>query len=486
MGDEATDAATIEQMALCVRYFDIETHTLREDFLTFAQCEATTGEALSKAFLANLRDAGINIDKMRGQGYEGASNMSGIHRGVQARIREVVPRAVYTHCKAHSLNLAIIHASKETYARNMMDTVQDIAFSFNYSAKRLLHFQENLSNDATTKAEMERRTKIVSLCETRWAARANALNTFRLSFPTIVETLEELEVEHKDSKASAYKHAVLQFSFIITLVAIEHILSGLAPLSQLLQKKSCDLVEAVSEAGVVRQQMSDERNDPAVWEALYTRAVEIAEGVGTEPSKPRGRSGIRQQHRPNAPAQSHSEFWKINMYLPFVDHLLEELQTRLLQDGERFKAQYLIPVQACNLTSGIIHDIYNVFQEDLPAEDIDIFEREIHRWKTKCEISKDKLGCIADTIAATNDELYPNVTTCLHILLCMPVSTASAERSFSTMRRLKTYLRATMTTKRLTGLGLMNIHRDYAISSEQVVDIFARRKERRLSLLFRT
>lgn len=70
-------------------------------------------------------------------------------------------------------------------------------------------------------------------------------------------------------------------------------------------------------------------------------------------------------------------------------------------------------------------------------------------------------------------------------LLSMPVSTASAERSFSTMRRVKTYLRSTMTTKRMSGLGLLNIYRDREISAEQVVDIFARRKERRLALLFR-
>ena len=90
-----------------------------------------------------------------------------------------------------------------------------------------------------------------------------------------------------------------------------------------------------------------------------------------------------------------------------------------------------------------------------------------------------------DTLAQTNSELYPNISKCLHVLLSMPVSTATAERSFSSMRRLKTYLRATMTTERLSGLGLMNIHRDREVSAKHVVDIFARRKDRRLALLFR-
>src|SRR4029434_1756396 len=56
--------------------------------------------------------------------------------------------------------------------------------------------------------------------------------------------------------------------------------------------------------------------------------------------------------------------------------------------------------------------------------------------------------------------------------LTMPVSTASAERSFSTMRHLKTYLRSTMTDKKLTGLALMNIHTDLEIDSEEVLKQF--------------
>ena len=53
------------------------------------------------------------------------------------------------------------------------------------------------------------------------------------------------------------------------------------------------------------------------------------------------------------------------------------------------------------------------------------------------------------------------------------------------MRRVKTYLRSTMSTQRMSGLGLLNIYREREINAERVVDVFARRKERRLALLFR-
>ncbi|KAH3840978.1 hypothetical protein DPMN_114436 [Dreissena polymorpha] len=93
---------------------------------------------------------------MCGQIYDGASNMSG--KGVQARIQAIVARAVYTLCKVHWLNLAIIHASDSMHAKNIMATVLTTAFAFDYSAKRLLRFYENLETNAVGTEEMGSRT----------------------------------------------------------------------------------------------------------------------------------------------------------------------------------------------------------------------------------------------------------------------------------------------------------------------------------------
>ncbi|KAH3713260.1 hypothetical protein DPMN_073047 [Dreissena polymorpha] len=54
---------------------------------------------------------------------------------------------------------------------------------------------------------MERRTKLETLCETRWAARADAIFTFKASFGTAVPTLEDI-AQHNDAKAGAYKAAI--------------------------------------------------------------------------------------------------------------------------------------------------------------------------------------------------------------------------------------------------------------------------------------
>ena len=67
----------------------------------------------------------------------------------------------------------------------------------------------------------------------------------------------------------------------------------------------------------------------------------------------------------------------------------------------------------------------------------------------------------------------------------MPPSTATAERTFSIMRRVKTYLRSTMLTDRMTALALLNIYRqnDADINIEKVIDRFAQNKNRKMDFV---
>jgi len=67
----------------------------------------------------------------------------------------------------------------------------------------------------------------------------------------VVETLDELATNYGDSKAAGHRDSITKFTFIVTLVAVEHVLSTLTPLSKLLQDKSCDLIDATSESRIV-------------------------------------------------------------------------------------------------------------------------------------------------------------------------------------------------------------------------------------------
>ena len=64
----------------------------------------------------------------------------------------------------------------------------------------------------------------------------------------------------------------------------------------------------------------------------------------------------------------------------------------------------------------------------------------------------------------------------------MPVTVASAERSFSKLKLLKSYLRSTMSQERLNGLAMISIENDFLgkINCDKLIDEFAAKKARRM------
>ena len=121
--------------------------------------------------------------------------------------------------------------------------------------------------------------------------------------------------------------------------------------------------------------------------------------------------------------------------------------------------------------------IYNAYSNDLSHRVA--FYNEIVRWKARWALAEgEKPNNLEDTLSCISEDLYPNVATMLTILLTMPVSTAPPERSFSTMRRVKTYVRSTMLTERVSSLALMH---EMPIDPERVISDFCASKPRRLA-----
>ena len=107
-------------------------------------------------------------------------------------------------------------------------------------------------------------------------------------------------------------------------------------------------------------------------------------------------------------------------------------------------------------------------------------ENWVCRWRQKPEDERPKhvLACLN----SVNVELYPNITIILVHFLTLPVTTCSVERSFSEMRRLKTWLRSTMTDSRLSALALMHFNYEIEIPYEELIKKWSQFKTRLITL----
>ncbi|CAC5419177.1 unnamed protein product [Mytilus coruscus] len=203
MTDESADVGTKEQMALCIRYVD-RTATLFEDFIGFIEMEMVDAESIATAIVNNVQECGLNMDNLRGQGYDGASVMSGNISGVKARIQQIQPKAHYHHCRVHVLNLVVATSCKAlAEIRNLFDSVSQLTWFLGGSAKRMAIVSRFLSGDDTDKLVISgnnedepmlsdtliekagKRHSIQKLCETRWTARVDTLSSLIAKYKSI-------------------------------------------------------------------------------------------------------------------------------------------------------------------------------------------------------------------------------------------------------------------------------------------------------------
>ena len=125
---------------------------------------------------------------MRGQCYDGASNMSGARLGVKSVVQKAAPKAMYFHCAAHRLNLSVVSACKIQAFKNAESYVGEIARFFSFSAKR----QRLLDKAIEASNHSSRDKKLKDSCRTRWVERIDSYAVFLELLPALHTCLQAM------------------------------------------------------------------------------------------------------------------------------------------------------------------------------------------------------------------------------------------------------------------------------------------------------
>lgn len=224
LADETADISNTEQMSIVLRYVDNECN-IKEDFIQFTSCRTgISGEALSTNIISILQKLGLDINLLRGQGYDGAGNMAGCRSGVAARIQALVPLAVYVHCFSHKLNLAIVGACDIITIRNAMGVISQVAKFFDNSPNR----QEALRKKSMEEVQSSKKNHLLDLCRTRWVYRHTALEHFNDLYEVVVDVLNEMKHSkggwNRDTitDASSLIAAITKFDFVMDSGKVLH------------------------------------------------------------------------------------------------------------------------------------------------------------------------------------------------------------------------------------------------------------------------
>ena len=433
IADEVTDCSNKEQLSLVLRYVCPEDNQIREDLVSFIECDSDiTGSAISNKIITFLSSNGLDLYKLRGQAYDGAGNMSGRLRGTAALISKDYPFALYLHCASHSLNLAVVKSLDERSVRNMIGVVNRVSIFFAAHPKRQGKFEKAIKHNQPGLTV----NKLKDLCRTRWVEKL--YSSLVSCFQTISSEGSSCWTSVSLTDASTLLLAISTTEFQSALVITSSSLNYLMALTKSLQSEAKDIVQAVSEIDnltIVLQDLQDLReNVERYHDQWFAEVEELSTAIGKEPSLPRLCG--RQTHCSNIPSQTPKEYYRLTITIPLLDHMLSEMASRFSKHQQTAVTGLLL-VPSILVTNSLteamskLGQLGDMYRDDLPSPSS--LESEIHTWYLKWTQEKQNHGdqSLPRSLSFTlphASSLFPNIKELLRILCTLPVTSCSAER----------------------------------------------------------
>ena len=124
-----------------------------------------------------------------------------------------------------------------------------------------------------------------------------------------------------------------------------------------------------------------------------------------------------------------------------------------------------------------------LYEDDLPSPlsfdaELDLW---VQHWNAESELAS-KIDTPGKTLPYADKDFHPNINVLLRIMATIPITSCECEKSISLLRLIKTSLRSTMGQDRLNGLAILHCHQNTKLIPEEVVQEFALRNPRLMSL----
>lgn len=462
IADETTDVSNIFQMVLVYRY--IINDKVVERFWRFLNPEKHDAEALSSCILKEL-DGQLKDtpNKLISQSYDGASVMSGKERGVQSRVRQHYPLAFYVHCHAHQLNLIMSQAASiNRGVRVFFANLDGIASFFSKSSQRT-----KILDDVVGR-------RLPRTAPTRWNFHSRVVLTVHEYREELIECMNEIQTgrEIKQSttisQANGLKHILCEEGFVFWLQFFYRIMPHVDILYNQLQKRLTDPVQVKSNLQMFENHVTKTR------EYLETRSSEKEINGGSR----------KRSHEQMSES-------KLREAKEVCDVIVTHAKDRFSFTGHFSVTNLFVSEKFPEYDKSFPLNHLNNAVEAFPFLDRKKLETELGLVYKRREFRSvsgavPMLKFIMDTnIVSTFEETVK----LLKIISTIPMSTSEAERCFSTLKRIKTFLRNTMEQDRLSSLAMLSIERNLVMEisdfNNKVIERFVQIKDRRLDFTFK-
>ena len=358
--------------------------------------------------------------------------------------------------------------------KNSLDTTHEICKLLKFSPRRQGIFKSVKENFPSSSS-----VGIRVLCPTRWTVRAHALKSIISNYKVLQSTWEEATTVTQDTEAKARIQGVStqmrKFEFLYGTLLGELVLMHTDNLSSSLQNKSISASEGQQLMQLTVATLKSIRSDQSFdifWEKVTTMAAELSVG---EAKLPRPRQLPRRYDDGLCRGDRHEtpKAYFRQIFYESMDMIIGCIQNRFNQPGYvLYSSLETLLTKAAKQEEfeADLHKVCSFYKDDL---DEGILNAQLKTFglhfqqqqlSHEKETGKNSSLTISDiksyfgSISHGQTVFFSEVKRVIQLVLVMPATNATSERSFSTLRRVKNYLRSTMKQERLNYMMLLNVH----------------------------
>ncbi|XP_053556836.1 zinc finger MYM-type protein 1-like [Bombina bombina] len=420
--DETTDVTNKSQISVVFRYVTNNELTceVKEAFLGFDEVIDRRATAIANYVFGVLEKYNC-LQKLVSQTYDGAAVMASDFNGVQAKIKEKVPEATFFHCYAHKLNLVLSHSAKCMPAcKIFFSKLEHLVSFFSHSTKRT-----HLLDDVVKK-------RLPRAAPTRWSTNSRLVQTVNMYLPDlhamfgiIVDDEEKWEGDTA-FLASGFLQWLNKASTCFLLMAYEEIFLKTDGLFLILQHRVMDVAFCCESIREVMAFLERQRQD---FDAFYKRFEDRCVRFGLTENE-RGNQPIRDVRR--------------RMFYNILDNVIVQMKARF----DHYEELSFLSLVDCTKLKEIAENF-----DDTKLQSLGKYRKHFDLLRLKCDLvglysaERVRTECKSPlqllNFVIENDLMngLPEAVKLFKLVLTMPATTASVERSFSTLKRIKTHSR---------------------------------------------
>ncbi|XP_076907655.1 uncharacterized protein LOC143564184 [Bidens hawaiensis] len=451
--DESRDISKKEQMAMVLRYVD-KLGFVKERFIGLVHVMETTVLSLKSAIDDLFARHNLSIGRVRGQGYDGASNMSD----------EFNVNVVGGSCKRIDL---LRESQKESLG---------------------------LNSEVETGSGKNQELSLARAGDARWISHEKTILRLLTLYPSVIDVLEYIEksgeFSNYQNESRGLQEFIKTFNFVFYLHLMKYILGVTNTLCQALQRKDQDMLNAVklvklTDEGLKRYRLEGFDSlleDVTSFCEKYEIEVVDMKAEYVDPRFKRKKTGITNRHH-----------YVVNNFNTVLDMQIQELGIRFNEVTTKLLTNMSSLSPSCNFSAFSKVNLINLAEMypcDFDFDEKDKLVYELGHYITN--VKEDKrfanlsgLGDLAKMMVKTRIHIdYPLVYRLTKLSLVLPVATASIERCFSSMKNVKTDLRNRMGDEYMNDSCICYIEREFLqqVSVEEVMQRFQKMKTRREQL----